>query len=286
MRPIPDQVVGPSLVTAPGLVSFEHVPCGHGGPRGPDMIIEQGWDSIAELVDGVWLERRPRRPAVAEGLRRECRLMPWLAPQLPLAVPIPHIQREDPLVVRHALVPGEPVATPTAAHGRSLGTFLRALHDVPVEDAVAHGLAPADDLQTTAARLRSTVLPMVDEAHRAAASTLLDALSATPADTVVHGDLGPEHVLGIDDTLSRVIDFTDAQLGDAALDLAWALHGTPPAFASALDTAYWPTRDQRDRALLWHQLGPWHAVEHGLHVDDRDEVRSGLDGLIRRLGKC
>jgi hypothetical protein len=189
------------------------------------VTIDQGWDSIAELVDGGWLDRRPRRPSVAERLRRECRLMPWLAPQLPLTVPIPRILNDDPLVVRHALVPGEPVTAPTAGHGQALGVFLRALHDVPTEDALAHGLAPADDVHQVAARFRSTVLPMVDDAHRSAAASLLDQLTATPR----------------------------------------------------------PTREQRTRALLWHRLGPWHAVEHGLEVNDQAEVRSGLDGLVQRL---
>jgi aminoglycoside phosphotransferase (APT) family kinase protein len=124
---------------------------------------------------------------------------------------------------------------------------------------------------------------MVDDAHRSAAAGLLDQLTATPADTVIHGDLGPEHVLAVADALSGVIDFTDARLGDAALDLAWVRHGTTPAFVHAFDAAYRPTREQRTRALLWHRLGPWHAVEHGLEVNDRAEVRSGLDGLVQRL---
>jgi hypothetical protein len=37
------------------------------------------------------------------------------------------------------------------------------------------------------------------------------------------------------------------------------------------------------RALVWHQLGPWYAVEHGLKVNDQAEVRSGLDSLVQRL---
>jgi aminoglycoside phosphotransferase (APT) family kinase protein len=247
------------------------------------VTIDQGWDSIAELVDGRWPDRRPRRPSVAERLRRECRLMPWLAPQLPLAVPIPRILNEDPLVVRHALVPGEPVTAPIASHGWALGIFLRALHDVPTEDALAHRLAPAEDVHQVAARFRSTVLPMVDNTHHAEATSVLDRLTATPSDTVIHGDLGPEHVLAVGDAISGVIDFTDARPGDAAVDLAWVLHGTTTAFIQAFDAAYRPTREQRMRALVWHRLGPWYAVEHGLKVNDQAEVRSGLDGLVQRL---
>jgi aminoglycoside phosphotransferase (APT) family kinase protein len=248
------------------------------------VAIEHGWDSSAEIVDGVWLDRRPRRPAVAGRLRRECRLMPWLAPQLPVAVPVPRVLREDPLVVRHALVPGDPIVAPKPDHARRLGMFLRALHGVPVQEALAHGLGPADSRREIAIRFRASVLPLVDEAYRAEAAGLLDSIVTTPAETVVHGDLGPEHVLIVDDSLSGVIDFTDACLGDAALDLAWVLHGTPHEFARAFEAAYRPTDEQRHRALLWHRLGPWHAVEHGLQTGDRDGVRAGLDSLVRRLG--
>lgn len=247
------------------------------------MIVEQGWDSITTLVEGRWIERRPRRPTVAAQLLRECRLLPWLAPQLPLPVPVPAVRQEEPLVVRHEAVVGAAGAVLTAAHGRALGSFLVALHGVPVEAALAHGLAPAEDLEALAAGFRSTVLPLVPAEHRAAAAAVLDALPATPADAVVHGDLGPEHVLVDCGQLTGVIDFGDACLGDAAIDLAWVLHGAPSAFAAGVAAAYRPTVDERERALLWHRLGPWYAVEHGLRTGDPAEVADALAGVIDRL---
>ncbi|MEU3378348.1 phosphotransferase [Streptomyces caelestis] len=36
-----------------------------------------------------------------------------------------------------------------------------------------------------------------------------------------------------DGALTGVIDFGDAHIGDPAVDLAWALNGTSPAFAEA-----------------------------------------------------
>lgn len=46
-------------------------------------------------------------------------------------------------------------------------------------------------------------------------------------------DLGPGHLLAQDGALTGVIDFGDAHIGDPAVDLAWALNGTSPAFAEA-----------------------------------------------------
>lgn len=213
--------------------------------------------------------------------------MPWLAPRLPLPVPVPQVLSEDPLVVRHELVPGAPLAEPGAEHGRRLGSFLRALHDCPVHEAVRRGLPDARAATFEHAGVlddfRARVVPLVAAGRRGAALGLLDELREPPADTVVHGDLGPEHVLVRDGVLSGVIDFGDAHTGDAAIDLAWALYGTPVAFAEALAAAYGVPGSQRERALAWHRLGPWYEVSHGLDTGDDTTVRSGLAGLVDRL---
>ncbi|MCP2339411.1 phosphotransferase [Actinomadura rupiterrae] len=240
-----------------------------------------GWDSQATLTDG-WVERVPRRPDVHVRLLAEIRLLPWLAPRLPLPVPVPELVSDDPLVVRHRLVPGDPLESPTAEQGRDLGLFLRALHDTPLDQARAHGLRDIhDEFAEDLALFRARVLPLLPEKTRATA--LLDALEQRVTTTVVHGDLGPEHVLTSNGDLSGVIDFGDAHAGDPAIDLAWTLHGTPPDFAAALATAYGVTPALRARGLLWHKLGPWHEVTRALATDDPGMRDAGLAGVEARL---
>lgn len=233
----------------------------------------EGWDSTAELVDG-WVERRPRRPEIGPQLLRESVVMPWLAPLLPLPVPVPVVVSQEPVVVRHELVPGAEPRTLNAVQGRQLGEFLLALHAVPVAEALRRGVGrrplPVD-------RFRAEVrVPSAEE--------LLAKLDALPADTLVHGDLGPEHVLGHDGVLTGVIDFGDLHVGDAAIDLAWALHSTPPEFTTAFVDAYGVTDALRERALIWHQLGPWHEVLYGNDIGDQAVVEEGLNGVRERLG--
>ncbi|GAA4543939.1 phosphotransferase family protein [Amycolatopsis samaneae] len=251
------------------------------------MDFSGGWDSAATLVDGRWVERRPRRPEVAGQLRTEVRLMPWLAPRLPLPVPVPHLVSDEPLVIRHELVPGEPLERPDAEAGRRLGLFLRALHDCPVDEAIRHGLPTAREAAVqhlaTLDRFHAEVVPMLPAGLRPAAVSLLDAMRNPPGDTVVHGDLGPEHVLGDEGGITGVIDFGDTHAGDAAIDLAWTTYGTPKEFATALTAAYGITDALRERASRWHRLGPWHEVTHGLDTEDPDTVRDGLDGVVTRL---
>ncbi|MEU7893469.1 phosphotransferase [Nonomuraea sp. NPDC049152] len=247
------------------------------------MDLTQGWDSVATLVDGRWIERRPRRPEVAELLMMETTVMPWLAPQLPMRVPVPWVVDADPLVVRHEAVPGGPVGELTAAHGRRIGAFLRALHRADVAEAVERGLPDraAEEREALVERLRDVVVPMV--ADRAPAHALLDRVGELPADTVVHGDLGPEHLLAEGGELTGVIDFSDAHVGDRALDLSWILYGTPRPFADAVADEYGVSEQERDRALVWHRLGPWHEVLYGLDTDDPSSVESGLEGVAARL---
>ncbi|WP_344884506.1 phosphotransferase [Allokutzneria multivorans] len=243
------------------------------------MEFSSGWDSAATLVDGRWVERRPRRPEVAPRLLAESRVMSWLAPRLPLPVPCPVVVSEQPLVLRHELVPGEPAEALTGADGRVVGRFLRALHDTDPAEALRHGLAEGAVPELD--RFRAEVVPMLPDQPLALA--LLDDLRVPRTESVVHGDLGPEHLLCHEGAVSGVIDWTDVHLGDAAIDLAWTLFGTPPEFADALAETYGVSEELRRRALQWHRLGPWYEVTHGLDTGQPELVRDGLAGIIARI---
>ncbi len=249
---------------------------------------DDGWDVRAVLVDGRWVDRTPRRPEVEAPLRREAALLPWLAPRLPLPVPEPEIVREEPLTLRHALLVGEPCPGTSASQGSAVGGFLRALHAVDPLEAAQHGALDAEPAFTAAQgireRMQRDVLPMVSGELQASASALL-ARMAQPVDDprLVHADLGPVHIRVDGDHVGGIIDWGDCCLGDPALDLAWVLYGSEPAFAAGVRTAYRPDAALVRRALDWRRLGPWHEVLYGLDVEEPDYVRSGLQGVEKRL---
>ena len=116
-----------------------------------------------------WLDRVPDYPDAATQLTNETRLMPRLAPLLPLEVPVPILLEEEPLRVRHQLVVGEPATerTLTADDGRRMGQFLRALHDMPVtiyvESGIPDRVAARSELLATLERLLHRVLPLTPE---------------------------------------------------------------------------------------------------------------------------
>lgn len=245
---------------------------------------DNGWDARAVLVDGKWVDRTPRRPEVEAPLRRETVLLPWLAPQVPLPVPEPVVVSQAPLRVRHRLISGVPCPGVDAEQGEAVGRFVRALHDVPVSSARRLGVP---DWQPIALpRFHQDVLPMIAAVERALvepATQLLERCARAPKGALVHSDLGPDHIRVDGGVVSGIIDWTDACIGDPALDLAWVVFGTQPAFAEAVKAAYGANQDLVRRAQDWRLLGPWYEVTYGLDLGDPGYVRSGMDGVISRL---
>jgi aminoglycoside phosphotransferase (APT) family kinase protein len=170
----------------------------------------------------------------------------------------------------------------TGADGQKVGAFLRALHDLPLAELGLH-IRPDDQFPQTITRMRNEVLPLLDPAHRPAGVDLLDRATQTTPSVLAHRDLGPEHLLVTDGSVSGVIDWTDAGLDDPAMDLAWTVHGTPPQFRNELIRAYDPTPDELLRSLDWHRLGPWHEILWGLDEGGPAHIRSGLRGVHHRL---
>jgi aminoglycoside phosphotransferase (APT) family kinase protein len=247
-----------------------------------------GWDNHAELVAGRWVDRTPRRPDTEPQLLREAALLPWLAPLLPLPVPVPRIVSEVPLTVRHAYLEGGRCPGTSAAHGAALGEFLRALHAVDPKEAVRHGARDAAssraELLDNLGRMTREVLPLLPARLGAAGQALLERLAAPLASPcLVHGDLGPEHIRVTGDRVGGVIDWGDSCVADPALDLAWTVLGSEPAFSEALVATYRPGDDVLARARDWHLLGPWHEVLYGLGSGGSAFVESGLAGAVDRL---
>jgi aminoglycoside phosphotransferase (APT) family kinase protein len=250
----------------------------------------QGWDTHATVVEGRWLDRTPRFADAESQLRTETRLMPRLAPLLPIPVPVPIVLDESPLRVRHVLVPGAPALEPgplTADQGRLLGGFLRCLHDMPVniyvETGVPDDVAARAELLATLERMLHRITPLLPEHLQEPGRALLRRVALPAPGALIHGDLAAHHVLIEDGAISGVIDWSDARVGDPALDLGWAMYGTPDPFAEAVATTYGVTDDELVRALDWHRLVPWYDVLWGLGPGGREFVDDGLAEVAKRL---
>jgi aminoglycoside phosphotransferase (APT) family kinase protein len=254
----------------------------HGEPH-------EGWDTVATAVEGTWLDRVPRFPDVEASLLHEARLMPRLAPLLPLEVPVPVVLEESPLRVRHRLLEGElaPRVPLTPQDGRRLGEFLRALHDMPVTVYVESGIPEQTEaraeLLATLERMLHRVLPLLPPEHQEAGKALLRRVALRSPTTLVHGELTAQHVACGPDGIVGVLDWKDARVADPAVDLAWPLYGTPDEVAEAVATAYGVSDEELDRALDWHKLSPWYEALWGLGPGGQAFVTRGVEDIVELL---
>lgn len=220
-----------------------------------------GWDNIAYLVNGTYVFRFPRRTMGVGLIEREIRILPLLAPHLPLPIPAPRFAGSPVADYPSPFAGYRLIAGVTACRCRlsdadrarnaaPLARFLTALHHIPV-DAETSAWAPGDEIERANLAKRAPVVkerlrvlaPELPALDVEALSALVDDLAATPPYTEppcwVHGDLYPRHLLldGAHDVCG-VIDWGDVHLGDPALDLSIAFSFLPPEARRTFQDAY------------------------------------------------
>ena len=252
--------------------------------------IEGGWDSAVLEVNGEWIVRVPRRGEVHAWLRKEARLLLEIGPMLPLPVPrFVAIADDDEPFVAYRKLPGRPIdetlrhGADAPALGRTLGPFLAALHQVSRSDAERWTGTDADVWNREQQRFREEcerrAFPLLDARECRYVANLFDGLDGASDIALVHGDLGPDHILVGSGRIAGVIDWSDACVGDLAIDLAWPLHATPPAFSEALLRAYAPGGVKRgvlERSRSYYEVAHLHEVLHGLKRNDEALIDRAL----------
>jgi len=295
---VPERVVGPEMAQALLEAQFPDLQPARVEPLG------QGFDNTAYLVNGAWVFRFPRRQIAVPLMEREPRLLPFIAPRLPLRVPVPERvgraseafpwpfagYRELPgqTACQAALTPEE-----RAAAARPLGEFLAALHASPVEEAVRLG-APGDEIERMNVPMRSqkaratleelSAQGVIEGTMRGRLVAVLDEApvgSDRPPPALLHGDLYSLHILVNEQRrASGIIDWGDIHVGDRAVDLAIGPIFLPPAAHEAFREAYGPIdpdtwRLARFRAVYHSAL----VVRFARAVGNRDLLRESLLAL-------
>jgi aminoglycoside phosphotransferase (APT) family kinase protein len=263
--------------------------------------IEGGWDYAVFEVNGVWIVRIPRRTDVEGWLRKEVRLLPAIAPLLPLPVPrfdvVADGEEQQPFVAYRKL-PGRSLDTALRGRvdapslGAALGSFLAALHAFPLPRAMrltrtdpkSQGwLEQQEELRERSER---EVYPLLEPEERARADRVFEEYFGAVDDVspaLVHGDLGPEHVLCSKAEVTGVIDWGDSSVGDPAIDLAWALHSTPATFTGALIAVYGSADSALQRSLFYFRVAHLHEVLRAVEQDDGALLERGLHAFRERL---
>lgn len=249
-----------------------------------------------------WVVRCPLHASAGASLEAEVSLLSNLAVHvregaLPFAVPEPAgfaALPEGGRAMVYRQLRGRPLDLERLGPGpglaADLGRSLAALHELParvVEDA---GLPVYDadeyrkrSLAEVDAAARTGHVPTVVLARweRALEDVALWRFRTTP----VHGDLAEEHVLVLDGEVSAVISFSEAHVGDPAVDLAWLLASAPEDCLDSIEEAYALARPENadtyllDRAQLVGELALARWLMHGVNTGNEQIVTDAVQML-------
>ncbi len=200
------------------------------------QIIEAGWDNVMARVGPDLAVRLPRRALAEPLLMNEQTWLPYLAPKLPVAIPVPLFCGTPNPVYPFAWsllkwLPGQAadLAPPDSDQAEILSDFLKILHTLPVpegapENAVRDCALSAKDGDISARMLALSDEPLISDAIKAAWQSAM-AQPASLKSCWVAGDIHARNVLTLDGKIGAFIDWGDMCIGDPASDLAsiWAL---------------------------------------------------------------
>ena len=262
-----------------------------------------GWDNAAYLANEKWVFRFPRRAVAKTLLAVEMRVLPLLAPQLPLPVPLPlwagtPAENYPYPFAGYALIPGTTACqwqwtdVQRAQNAIPLARFLSRLHQIPLTPEIV-AWAPTDEIERAHVIKRAPKVIERLQGNRNHLSAqeivrlteIIASLKATPMNTApycwVHGDLYPRHLLmDSDKKLCGVIDWGDVHYGDPAIDLSIAFSFLPPAARRVFRDAYGPIDDATWRRARFRALH-YGAVlcEYGASIDEEAMRKIGLYAL-------
>jgi aminoglycoside 2''-phosphotransferase len=265
-------------------------------PVGEAWPIGGGWASWTFEVDGHLIVRFPRNAEVAAATSAEIELLPRLAAMVGFAVPVVQTTGE------HA---GRPFFTYERIRGTGLrpadldyhpslrteiASALRQLHGLPVAPFAAPDAAVAA-WRGKYRRLREDVadrvIPLLDDETTAALDDAWDRFEADLdfVPTLVHADLGVEHILVSGGHLAGIIDWETAGAGDPAIDFVglWLTLG-PERTGEILDRYDPADQGIRDRIPTYVWLSAVHEVIYGLDEGEPGIRAEGLARLRDRLG--
>jgi aminoglycoside phosphotransferase (APT) family kinase protein len=266
-------------------------------------LLGVGWDNTAFLANKEFVFRFPRRQIAVALLETERRLLPEIAPKLPLPVPIPEFHgqpaKEYPWpFAGYKLLPGRSASAAALDESQrlrsveALARFLCALHSLPTADVARLGAGPdvLGRLEVTrrAARARERLEALLPLGLVKNAPRVIEALEAatdplsTPPQALVHGDFHAAHLLV--DAAARpcgVIDWGDVHLGHPALDLALAFGFLPPRGRERFEQVYGSLEEETRRLARFKALETGLAlIAYGHDVGQAHFVSEGQTALF------
>jgi aminoglycoside 2''-phosphotransferase len=177
------------------------------------------------------------------------------------------------------------------AIAEQLGRFLEAMHNLPLTEEMRAGIPPTpapcrrDDWLNLRDRVREHVYPLLLDHQRQWAERLFDhvledehTFEYTPL--LVHGDLGPYHLLfdAVTRRVSSIIDFGTAGLGDPATDLGMLIKAYGEKLVGRMVGVYPGLAELLPRARFYAQAIELQWVLLGLETEETFWFTAHLGG--------
>lgn len=205
-------------------------------------LITKGWDHDVVLLDEKFIFRFPKRNEYNNRLRSEIKLLRYLAPQM--AIPVPdYIYTPDDLSFGgYKMLPGIEMTLEVfnkfsneqkEAVAEQLGAFLSVLHATPIEAVKGFGFEEGENgyywskqyAERILKSVREKVFPKLTQEEIAWIEYQFAQYLSCSFDfdiSVIHSDLSDDHIF-VDPgrgVITGVIDFSDTEFADPALDFA------------------------------------------------------------------
>ena len=262
-------------------------------------LIGEGVDHLAYEVNGELVVRFSKEDDPtrrAELIRSETGLLAAVAQISPLPVPEPVFTDAERGCWAYAKIPGTPLLDLPApqrllyapALAATLGRFLAALHAAPSErmaQFVSPDQVPMAAWRDEAAENYTAVVREIPATRHGPVEAFLTAAPPKAGDGLVfsHNDLGIEHVLisPATQTITGVIDWSDAALTDPARDFGLLYRDLGPAALTAALTSYQvgDIAALRERASFYARCGLLEDLAYG----DRTGISAYTDKSLTAL---
>lgn len=265
----------------------------------PDLEVtsfryERGQFNDVLLLDGGLVFRFPRSPHAAQVLAHEVSILRAIRPYLSLPIPNPEfgdLASSEPFV-GYRLIPGAPLTRADVAAmddagldrlAGQLAGFLTVLHAVPLDRLGAE--SPRDTRDEWLARyaeMRERLFPFMRDNAREAVRRHFEPYLDDPDSfafepRVRHGDFGAGNILwdAATATVTGVIDFSFAGVGDPAIDAAAAstLH---PSMLERLIDHYPALASMRRRVSFYRGTYALQEALDGLRDGDAEAFERGI----------
>lgn len=263
--------------------------------------VHQGWDNDIFIANNETVFRFPKRSEVAKRVEREKRLIGLLQQRNP-SLPVPsyqlHYKESELLCVSYEYITGNQLSVMQEGTGfqsnevpKILGEFLSELHAIDLATANTIGLTYERDLNYWTVfyeKIKQQLYPLFSDAQRIFVSKLYESFLNTHVKNhprcAVHGDLTASNILydGMTGSISGIIDFTDAMIGDPAIDFAGFYWDFGPQFTKQVIAHYAETEGETDLFLRVEQFyGMQPLFYELLHAHENNLPLTEQEALLR-----